>query len=105
MFRAHIRHEPLGRHVDIYLADEMPDGSLFVHGAGGDTVSHVEPRAEVGHIDPTLRLPEQALPALLAAISGHLGAVEHPQQLRRDYDAERARVDQALTALTALVLR
>jgi hypothetical protein len=28
--------------------------------------------------------------------SRQLGAVEHPEQLRRDYDAERARVDKLI---------
>lgn len=39
------------------------------------------------------RMPVEVLPALLGALSSHLGAVEHPQQLRRDYEEERKRVD------------
>ena len=105
MFRAHIRHEPWRRHVDIFVVDDRPDGSVIVYGPG-DQARIIPAGATLpDDVEPSLRVPEDALPALLAALSSHLGAVEHPQQLRRDYDAERARVDQALTALTALVLR
>ena len=103
MFRAHIRQEPLGRHVDLYLVEEVTDGSgrVIVY---GPRAHHrpVEPgdAASPGDLEPTLRLPEHALPALLGSLSAHLGAVEHPQQLRRDYDAERARVDKLIDLAT-----
>ena len=52
-------------------------------------------QAEVGW-----RLPDGASHALLAALAHHLGAVEHPEQLRRDYEAERKRVDTFIAFLT-----
>lgn len=96
MFRAHIRHEPLGRYVDIFVVDEVTDGRLVTFGPG-DQQRLVQPgEAAEPDLEPTVRLPEHALPALLGSLAAHLGAVEHPAALRKDYDAERARVDRLI---------
>lgn len=48
---------------------------------------------------PTLFLPDNHARALLDALSAHYGGTSDTRTLRRDYDAERARVDKMLGAI------
>lgn len=48
---------------------------------------------------PTLFLPDSHARALLDALSAYYGGTSDTRSLRRDYDAERARVDKMLAAL------
>lgn len=48
----------------------------------------------------TLHIPEEIGPALLDALSSHYGGATDVRSLRRDYDAERARVDRMIAHLT-----
>lgn len=47
---------------------------------------------------PSFTIPEQAAHELLHELARELGAVEHPEQLRRDYMDERKRVDKFIDA-------
>lgn len=49
---------------------------------------------------PTITIPDEVARALLDALSAHYGGTGDTRALRRDYDAERARVDRLITALT-----
>lgn len=85
----------------IYLVERYAGGYQAL-GKGGDTGT-IYPEAEgvdAPTPEPALILPSEASHALLAALARHLGAVEHPEQLRRDYEAERARVDRFIAHLT-----
>lgn len=95
------------RSVRLRLGEEHPDGSFdIVSGVTefGDLILTRVSDGTAGPDFPGLALPEAALPAVLAALARHLGAVEHPEQLRRDYDAERARVDLMMKALLGRVV-
>jgi hypothetical protein len=86
--------------LDVHLLDKW-QGGYAILGPGGESRTVVtEPDASPLTTAPALRIPTDAAPALLAALSRHLGAVEHPEQLRRDYEAERARVDRFIQHLT-----
>jgi hypothetical protein len=51
---------------------------------------------------PTLSLPDEFGRALLDALSAHYGGATDVLSLRRDYDAERKRVDNLIAHLTRL---
>jgi hypothetical protein len=68
-----------------------PDGTSIYHGEDGKELPE--------NYNYWWVIPADAAHALLAAFSRHLGAVEHPQQLRRDYEAERKRVDKFIDSM------
>jgi hypothetical protein len=49
--------------------------------------------------EPTLRLPEDMARALLDALAAHFGGTSDVRTLRKDYMAERARVDKMIDHL------
>lgn len=105
MIRCHIRDtDILRRKVDIFVYNETEAFSDFYGGPNGtrriwntETINADNPEDT-----PCLRVPVEALPAILAELSKHLGAVEHPQQLRADYEHERKRVDKFLDAVIGI---
>lgn len=56
---------------------------------------------EAVYREPTLRLPESMARALLDALAAHFGGTGEVQTLRKDYLAERARVDKMIDHLTS----
>ena len=82
----------LQRRVRLYLVQRgsmadlmlLNDGSMF-------TMQHGDPL--VADPEPTLQIPDGAMSALYGALGKWLGAVESPAALRKDYEAERKRVD------------
>jgi hypothetical protein len=50
---------------------------------------------------PSIRLPEHVARALLDALAEHFGGTSEVQTLRKDYLAERSRVDKMIDHLTA----
>jgi hypothetical protein len=83
------------RSTRLILVDDHPDGSYTVLREGG-TFTRITDGSVAAEGDIGFTVPSDALHALLAALSRHLGAVEHPEALRRDYDAERRRVDRLI---------
>jgi len=55
-------------------------------------------------VDPWLRLPDNAATPLLDALAGHYGGHTDLRTLRRDYEAERARVDKLIDRLSSPAL-
>ena len=53
-------------------------------------------------VEPTLALPDDMARALLDALMQHYQGAEDTRALRRDYDAERARVDKLTDALIGI---
>jgi hypothetical protein len=66
-----------------------------ITGLGGDEVETVDVASE-GATTPTLQLREDTARALLDILAQHFGGTSNTQQLRKDYDAERARVDKLI---------
>lgn len=106
MMRATIRStDLLRRKVELWIVrDEGAEGYLTL-GSDGQWTKHVAVETHEEPTQPTLTLPTDALPALLAELSKHLGAVEHPLQLRSDYEFERKRADKLTDALLGVVER
>lgn len=96
--RAHISETRLLYGIDITIADHRSDVIRILHltddgGMRWDEISRTEAApAEV--IEPTVRLPQEAGRALLDALMHHYQGAEDTRQIRRDYDAERKRVDE-----------
>lgn len=89
-------------HVEFNLLDRR----VYIHVADADVaLSFAEPvfvgahPAEVPDVDP-LKLPEDIARAMYEALAEHFGHSGHDTRaLRKDYDAERARVDRMLDHL------
>lgn len=95
-FRAYVATDIVGRGVAIDLVRHI--GEDLVDVAEPLTVAfrrEVPTSADVV-TSPMLRLPEEAARALLDALAAHFGGTSEVQTLRKDYIAERARVDKML---------
>lgn len=53
-------------------------------------------------IPPTIRFGDREARAILEALSNHYGGAEDTRALRRDYDAERKRVDNLTESLASI---
>lgn len=100
-WQAHIEDRWQNDTLAVHLIDRFGGGYRLL-GKGGDTVAVVTDPSAVARepSEPALLIPAEASHALLASLARHLGAVEHPEQLRRDYEAERGRVDRFIAHLT-----
>lgn len=83
------------RNGDDYRAIGQPAELVFRKLEDGDAATYTE---------PTLRLPEDIARALLDALAAHFGGTSEVQTLRKDYVAERGRVDRMIDAMTAMLL-
>lgn len=103
-WRAGVIHEnPFSRSLTFALGQVTGMGARSVTGLTRDGLTFEDtPEAA---LPSTLSMPEDAARALHDALSRHFGGTGDTRQLRRDYDAERARVDQLTTTLTTLVLK
>lgn len=106
MIQAKIRStDLLRRKVELWIVRDEGYESYSTLGSDGTWTRHVAVEAYEEPTQATLTLPTDALPALLAELSKHLGAVEHPMQLRSDYEFERKRADKLTDALLGVVER
>lgn len=93
-FRARAEHDQFMRGVNVYLGTDhyalsFPHTERVV----------IEERAVETVVRP-LFLPNDAARALYEALADHYGHAGHDiRALRKDYDAERKRVDQFISAL------
>lgn len=83
----------------VYLFEESSGGHRRVRTRGGHWVEFNESQ----RMDPLEHafavIPDGAAHELLGELSRVLGAVEHPEQLRKDYEHERGRVDRMMDYL------
>jgi hypothetical protein len=84
--------------VGIYLIEDRPYGATAVAQPAELILTDHDPYATLPD-RPTLLLPDNHARALLDALSAHYGAHSDVRSLRKDYDAERARVDMMLAAI------
>jgi hypothetical protein len=92
-----VRNDPIGQAIQVAIATtgDMPTGLVEL----GFRSARWEP-FEPGEDPPTITIPDEVARALLDALSAHYGGTGDTRALRRDYDAERARVDRLIAALT-----
>lgn len=91
------RVDPLQRSARVWLWQDGPVGFVSVldpHGVIHQVSEELE--ADQGW---AWQVPVAALAPLHAALGSHLGIVDSPEALRRDYNAERVRVDKMLDHL------
>lgn len=114
MIRAYVHDNYLsaGFSVTFSIVDHPPEGSMDVRPRilhlNGPAASFAVSWDELdpdGTAEPTLRLDDYSARALLDALTRHYQGAEDTRALRRDYDAERKRVDTLAAALSALALK
>lgn len=107
MIRAYI-NEDLAR-MSIGLAVvQQPDGMsptkiLRIVEAGDNPVYTWEDLPDIPvDVAPTIRLGDSEARAILEALARHYGGADDTRALRRDYDAERKRVDRLTDSLSMI---
>lgn len=108
MIRAFIREDLLGMSLGIALiqeSDGLPRRILRIVEGGTDTVYRWEdlpdpPTPDI--VAPTFQLGDSEARALLEALARHYAGAADVRALRRDYDAERKRVDLLTSALAGI---
>lgn len=95
-WRALARYNPVTMNVSIIIGRQVADGTVqYLSEFGGNSsFATIEPRDPGDSTPPPeLHVEESIAKALLEALAAHFGGTEDTRTLRRDYDAERARVD------------
>jgi hypothetical protein len=88
------QRDMLRRFIDIYLGEEHGDGRITAYLPDG--VQKVLTEADGVQLEPTLSLREESARALLQALLRYYQGGDDLRALRKDYDAERARVDKLI---------
>jgi hypothetical protein len=91
----------LQRFLRFALIARLPNNAIEVARPDG-THQIVEANGVMPEDDMWWQIPVLAAPAFLAAFSKQLGAVEHPAQLRADYEYERNRTTKLLDTITKI---
>ena len=96
MIQVHVNEHLMGLGTSIHIVDNFETGSghVILRGIGGSfRWEPYDPNDLIEAPEPTFRLPSEAGRALLDALMRHYNGAEDTRSLRRDYDAERKRVD------------
>lgn len=105
MIRVHIHEPSYDFGIDVIVADHQDGFIRVLHTDENgrhprwETVSRDDQAVTADPVAPTFRLPAEAGRALLDALTRHYQGAEDTRQLRRDYDAERKRVDVQATVI------
>jgi hypothetical protein len=104
MIRAYISEHGLGRHVNLAVVREDESGPISILRLGTATRFEAwEPITDpCVQIEPTIRLDVTSARAVLDSLQRHFNGDSDTRALRKDYDAERARVDRLLDAVTGI---
>ena len=95
MIRAYVNPDFARLGLAIHLIDQRgQDGPTFLAAPAELVFSEIDPMTS-GQ-EPTLQLSDEAARALLDALAAHYGGSSDVQTLRKDYLAERARVDKMI---------
>jgi hypothetical protein len=113
MIRAYVHENYTGFNVDISLVMHPEPGCIdmkprILHFGDAEnwrslSWDEIDPAEAVDR--PTFRLDHEQARAVLDALTSHFHGAEDTRALRRDYDAERKRVDQLTGALSTLALK
>lgn len=107
MIRAYIREDFPSDCLDIAIIENPEDGPRRIlvledfAGSFGYRWEELDTNSP-GPAKPTIRLTDSAARALLESLTRHYSGAEDTRALRRDYDAERKRVDDLTSALANL---
>jgi hypothetical protein len=101
--RAHIRENMPLMGVEVLLFDKSGDSGPALVWAPGSSERHLSRLDTVPDVEP-LHLRDDEARALLAALQQHYSGAEDTRALRRDYDAERKRVDLLIDKLANPVI-
>lgn len=97
--RVHVERSRWHDALDVYIGVRLPDGLRAARPV--DLV--MEPVEEAVAIsEPTVRLPEDIARALCDQLVAYFGGSTEVQTLRKDYVAERGRVDKLTDALVVI---
>jgi hypothetical protein len=96
--RAYVADDYLMDGVAVYLTEKLGDGRRIL-AEPVDLVFTVAPPEATAPAGPTFRLREDHARALLDALTAHFGGAPEVQTLRKDYMAERTRVDKMIDHL------
>lgn len=106
MIRAYIREDLPGMFLEVALiqvADDVPRRILRVMDAASGKYRWEDiPEQPPRDLAPTLQIGDEEARALLEALVRHYQGTDDTRALRRDYDAERKRVDDLTSALASL---
>lgn len=109
MIRAYIREDFPGMYLEISLvqvSDDVPRRILRIVDADAGVYRWEDlPEQPPRDLTPTLQIGDSEARALLEALTRHYGGAEDTRALRRDYDAERTRVDTLTAALVDVTRR
>lgn len=100
--QVYLREDMMGRGLSVTFTDNYENGPgpviLRLSDVGAIWES-VDADDLTTPLEPTFRLPAEAGRALLDALTRHYNGAEDTRSLRRDYDAERKRVDEQAKVL------
>ena len=100
MIRAYIREPYLGlTGIDVVIVNHIDEQVSFVMRLEEGRVIWDEPPTDFTEPKPTFSLPADTGRVLLDALTRHYQGAEDTRSLRRDYDAERRRVDEQAKVL------
>lgn len=99
----HVTDNYFNHGVRVFIVHDLGDEKRILRNPGAlgfDSWEVFEPNQEV---EPTFALSDDASRALLEALVRHYQGAEDTRALRRDYDAERKRVDDQAKVLADVV--
>lgn len=107
MIRAHLAEGPFGDTLRVFLVDQNADSRRILHVDDGEVLSWVTLPSRGEAVDEKILRPTTILPwdsgrALLEALVRHYNGAEDTRQLRKDYDAERKRVDEHAKVIASI---
>lgn len=93
MIRAHVADRFWQDQLDVYIVDKRDGQTRYLFADGWSRWTQDGEAIAEDDIKPTVTLPFDSGRALLQALVEHYQGAEDTRALRRDYDAERKRVD------------
>lgn len=93
---AYVReHFPLRNGVSVHLIAHHDEAS-YIDRPSGWNMERTRLTEDQSDPEPSFALSESMARALMEALAAHFGGVSETQTLRKDYEAERARVDRLI---------
>lgn len=96
--KAHIGDDLMRAGIQVVFVQQHSDGSRNVYAPGGDTSQRITPDDPTASNIVPLSLRDDEARVLLAALHTYFGGADDTRLLRKDYEAERARVDKLIDA-------